>query len=424
MLELRSINISNDGKRVDYDYSLSNTISKYFSSQAFYVQYNIDISSVPKSILLIPLLTNILPISWFVGFDIFVDELDEDFLNSILKIKEEFKKLHPERIKKSKLHFQRKVKNTINGNEKALLFSGGVDTYASFLAHKKEKLSLITVWGADIPINDSKQWNYLMEYMNKQSIIKDNPKYFIKANLREFYTFEMELLVDIGWWGKVQHGLALLGIIAPLSKVKGIKEIIIASSYTDDIKISWGSLPQIDEQLTWSGVHILHDGYHMKRQDKVDFIVKQMHKDVVKTPIRVCYSELNQGLNCSKCEKCYRTIIGIILAGDDPNDYGFRVDEGIYDEILNKFEKSKYTKGTRYFWKELMEKANKTQVSFFNTKKEKLFFNKLADGTIDLMLKRKIEKSNALGLFLYKLRNRFPTFYNSLKKTYRLIKKT
>ena len=42
----------------------------------------------------------------------------------------------------------------------------------------------------------------------------------------------------------------------------------------------------------------------------------------VPVKLRVCW-ESRGGENCCHCEKCYRTILGLIAEGADPNDYGF-----------------------------------------------------------------------------------------------------
>ena len=81
------------------------------------------------------------------------------------------------------------------------------------------------------------------------------------------------LLPNLGWWGSVQHGLALNGVVAPLAQKKGYENIFIASSYTDNIKITWGSTPEIDNNISWASTRVIHDGYELKRQDKLSFIV-------------------------------------------------------------------------------------------------------------------------------------------------------
>lgn len=53
-----------DKNRVEYEYTASGLVKEYLNlAEKFFVEYSIDISDVPKSILVIPFLCNILPIS-------------------------------------------------------------------------------------------------------------------------------------------------------------------------------------------------------------------------------------------------------------------------------------------------------------------------------------------------------------------------
>lgn len=42
-----------------------------------------------------------------------------------------------------------------------LLFSGGVDSLASYIRHREKKPNLIMIWGADIPISQEGFWRKL-----------------------------------------------------------------------------------------------------------------------------------------------------------------------------------------------------------------------------------------------------------------------
>src|SRR5690606_23972480 len=61
----------------------------------FYSEYTIDISDTPRSILSIPFLSNIAPIAWVYDATIYIDEIDEDFLNSLDDVKEAFSLMYP-----------------------------------------------------------------------------------------------------------------------------------------------------------------------------------------------------------------------------------------------------------------------------------------------------------------------------------------
>lgn len=421
MLTLNKIKFTDNGRKVIYDYSVHDTIKKYFSKEhLLYAKYNVDVSQVPLSILIIPFLSNVLPISWFANFDIEVPELDDDFYNAVIKVKAEFQKQFSDYELLGNLHSQKLVSNHIEGNKTAMLFSGGVDAYATYIRTHEQTPDLITILGADIEIKDESQWKSFTSFIENESLLKENKKEYIETNVREFYTYQVELLLkDIGWWGKVQHGLSLIGSIAPISYLNSYKNIYIASSYTKEIDIAWGSTPQIDEKISWAGIQVHHDGYELKRQDKVDLITAFSKNTNTKFKLRVCFSELRNEFNCSNCEKCYRTILGIVLNGENPNNYGFKVDETLYKKMFEVLKMGNASKGMQYFWWELMEKAKDTESVFVFKDKdiEKIQLDSIRHGEIHNLLERKINNpTKFINKVKFIARNKFSAFYKLYKK--------
>ncbi len=422
MLKLKDINLEDNGKKILYDYSASESyIQKYFDfNKPYYTKYGIDVSDVPDSILVIPFLANMLPIAWFAGFDIEVDEVDEDFYNALKIVKIEFEKQFTDYQLKGDLIVKKTVKNTIKGNNSAMLFSGGVDAYATYIRIHDKTPDLVTILGADIEIKDELQWNEFTSFVENEKLLEKNKKLYIETNVRDFYTYQVELLLkDIGWWGKVQHGLSLIGSLAPISFTNSYTNIYIASSYTEQIDIAWGSTPYIDEKISWGKIKVHHDGYDLKRQDKVDLITEFSTNNSTNFKLRVCYSELRNSFNCSNCEKCYRTILGIILNGENPNNYGFNVNENVYFDIFKTLNIGGSSRGMQYFWWELMERAknSKTIFTFKNKELEKIQLDRIRNGEIHNLLEEKINKPKQ---FMNKLkfitRNRFSTIYKLYKK--------
>ena len=414
-LEITAIKFRDNGTKIEYQYTYDKAISKYFNTkELFFVSYNLDVSKTPNSIAIIPLLANLMPIAWFGGFDVCVEELDETFFGSLEKIKIEFQKLFVElKGVESNLKVKSIINNTNYETNAAMLFSGGVDAYATYFRHRKENLDLITIHGADIEINDMKQWDSVVSLNENERLLTNNKNHYIKSNLRTFYTYKVEfLLKERGWWGKVQHGLALNCLLAPLSTIYNYSKIYIASSYTDNIKISWGSTPEIDNLIKWSSVFVIHDGYELKRQEKVNLIIDSAKKLDEKIKLRVCYSELNKEVNCSKCEKCFRTIFGIILSNDNPNKYGFNVDESVYDSTLNMLENGFKTEGVQYFWWEINE-AISNSTDFYNFSNKEYEKNKMIalQKLLNLNFEIGVKKPSNLNKLKYKLINTFPKVF-------------
>lgn len=360
---------SNDGKTIQYDYSCSSSIRKYFKETPFYVSYDADISSVPVGILNVPFVSNLLPISWFVGFDIEVDELDQVFYEQVLKLKQQFAAYYPLiNTKKSNL-IVRKLSEPSNTDSKkrAMLFSAGADAYATLLRHYDEVPDLISIKGVDMALDDKVQWKGLLNN-NKTKAIQQNTIHYIESNLREFLALEINCLAEnFDWYGKVQHGLALTCLTAPLAYLNKYSLVYIASSF--DRKegsefINWGSVPEIDNLIKFNHTHIVHDGVELSRQEKINYIVDWAVLSKQDIQLRVCYSNKNQTLNCNQCSKCLMTIFAILNTNQDPNNFGFQVDLRIFDKLKTLLKAGFTNRIKLYFWKEVYLESQ--QVKRFN----------------------------------------------------------
>ena len=418
MLRISALKYSDSGKKLDYVYDYDDKISKFFNSkESFYCHYDIDVSKVPESIAIIPFLANILPIAWFAGFSIELNEIDEEFMLALDHIKTEFIKKHPSiDFYRTKIHAKRILKNNYPAKRSSMLFSGGVDAYATYFRHHQSPLDLITIHGADVEIEDTIQWERVLELNETEELLDTNRKHYIKSNLKTFYKPHVELLLPYpGWWGKVQHGLALNAIVAPLSVINGYRINYIASSYTEDIDIAWGSTPELDNNIKWGNTKIIHDGYELKREEKIGWIVNTAKNLSKPINIRVCYSLLNRSVNCSKCEKCYRTIIALILNNVNPNKYGFDIDIKIYNQVLTKLNNGFSSKGEEYFWWEILEKIE-LNTAFY------IFSDKAREVEKMIELHELIEENIITGLKVlprfYNIKFRIQTLLPSLFKIY------
>lgn len=425
MLKLEKILFTENGNKIEYQYTYSNAISKYFNKkEPFYVHYQINVSQVPKSIAIIPFLASIMPIAWFVGFDVYVDELDETFEKSLKELKEEFQIHFPEIKPLTKLHYSKLVKNTFDKENVALLFSGGLDAFESLTRNIDKNPYLISVHGADIEIQDQKRWTEFVKFNQEERIINKERVCYVQTNIRDFYTYEVDLLVGVGWWGKIQHGMALLSLIAPLSYIYGITTTMIGSSNTGEVSFGWGSTSETDEKVKWANQKVIHDGFEFRRTQKVENIIKFAQKTGEKVKLRVCYSELRDGYNCNQCPKCQRTMFSFLLEGVTPNDYGFQIPSNFYDLILNNFKADAVmTVGIKYEWKCLQEKAKIISKPFIitNEKEELAKFNTFVNINLDEIVNKnedKIQKQNQLKFILI---SKFPKLFKLYMKIRRKI---
>lgn len=143
------------------------------------------------------------------------------------------------------------------------------------------------------------------------------------------------ILKSITGGGGVSHGLTLLGLCAPVT-VERIGKVILASSYPQKIRKPNGSHYLAYTDLSWADINAVYDTNDLTRQGKIRYVLKtnpQYHKYV-----RCCLFS-NEGLpdlkDCGFCEKCLRTITGLILEGIDPNECNFNIKNNVFDYIKN-----------------------------------------------------------------------------------------
>lgn len=366
MLVLNNIGFGSGGTRIEYDYTCSADCSRFFTGRPpIFSEYSEDVSVVPYGIAVIPFLANMAPIAWFAGFDIQVKEVDSVFLEALEAIRTEMAKYHPQLSKDSKIVTQA-VKHDFTRNGSAMLFSGGVDAFATYFRHVSENPALFTIQGADIALSDKKQWDEVLHFNENEPILTSNPKHYVRTNLLDFYNYEVNsLLPNGGWWGKIQHGLALICATAPIAFIKGYSKIYIASTRSAHMEFDpWGSMPETDNLIAWTGTQAIHDAYELKRQEKVYVIADALRTLGRTTQIRVCYDDYKTSLNCSKCEKCVRTMFGLMISGANPNDFGFQANEQIYHRIEKLLERGFVTKGSQFFWREMLEELEKGRSVF------------------------------------------------------------
>jgi len=390
MLLLKDIILSEDGRRVDYYYEATGAAVRFFKDRpSFFIIYDRDVSACPRSILAIPFVTNFEPIGWFAGFDVHVPELDSSFASSRPGSREAFARMYSGKVKDFGVRPKQLVTNEIKGDKHLMLFSGGLDATASLLRHMQEPLVLVTVKGADITLDDYVQWEQCLRHISTTPISANYERSIIVSNLREFYADDVDAVLLFSWWGRVQHGHALLGLLAPLSAIVGAKLCYIASSY--NIPMSWGSTLEIDQKLTWDAVRCIHDAASLSRQQKAELVVLTAAKTNQGIQLRVCYSEVQRDGNCGHCEKCYRTILNIILSGADPRDFGLPMYEVTYANIFKLMKTIRPSRGLITFWQEISSAANTAlkQKKYFvlaDAEDEERFIKKIASGEINKAL--------------------------------------
>ena len=86
-IRIDDIRIEN-GTRVLFEYTVTGDWENCFTSQRVaFIDYFCDISSVPKAVLAVPFICNIIPAAWVCDAVIEADTVDADFLDHVEEIK-------------------------------------------------------------------------------------------------------------------------------------------------------------------------------------------------------------------------------------------------------------------------------------------------------------------------------------------------
>ena len=182
-------------------------------------------------------------------------------------------------------------------NRVGAFFSGGVDSFYTFLKHQNEITDLILVHGFDIQLENTSLRKRVSENINNVASSFGKNVIEIETNLRDF-------LNPFGWG--LGHGASLAAIghlLYPL-----FHRIYIPSTHTYANLFPWGSHPILDHLWSSEALEFLHDGCEATRVEKVAVLAK--HEIALQT-LRVCMASKSGSYNCGRCEKCLRTMINL-----------------------------------------------------------------------------------------------------------------
>ena len=327
MIKVLAVNVIGGGLRIGFEVSAE--LESYFTEERVQeIEYTEDISDVPESVLVIPFVCNVLPIAWLADATLEIPQLDKEFYEGIPGLLEGYKNMSPMLEFKGKVRVGQLVDNSYMASDKVgALFSGGVDAFATLIAHAEEKPRLVTLWGADVKLTDIEGWERVKRHAVDTCREFDLPApLLVRSNFRllvnEGTLGELVAASGDGWWHGYQHGIAMLGHAAPVAYLQRWKTLYIASSFTPDNKAICASDPTIDNKLHLVSTRVWHDQYECHRQQKVGHIVEHCRAVGKNAMLRVCWI-ISGGTNCCVCEKCQRTIFALLAEGEDPADYGF-----------------------------------------------------------------------------------------------------
>lgn len=319
------------------------------------------LTQVPETVLLIPFYLNVAPVIWVSGLTVTVDCMDTALFYSLIRLKKVLRSMYPTVEWNGEINVNRLVAIDFlaEKNNSILLFSGGLDSVATSYRHHDEKQTLVTVRGSDIALDDDLGWHNVQNATEDYAQHINADCFFIESNFYDFlnhaYLGNISKAIPL-WWAYVQHGMGLSGLMAIPSWFKGASNVYIASSHSYEFSDSpWGSVPKIDNEIAWFGLNVQHDCFDLTRQGKINLITDRVRRGSSAPYLRVCYSSRG-GKNCCVCEKCSRTMSGLLVSGFDYNNFGF-------DLLINEFathvdqafkgNKFIFSKSTVFMWTDI-----------------------------------------------------------------------
>lgn len=184
-------------------------------------------------------------------------------------------------------------------------FSGGIDGFFSLLRHRDTVTDLVSIAGFNTPMDDLANMRADLGPIARKFNTRHVP---IVTNIRYGnhpptpYSIE-ELMVGLA------HG-CFLAAIAHLMEAH-FDTYIIPATHSFSHLSPFGSHPLTDPLYSSSALRIVHDGAAFDRVERTRVVAGS--NDALSV-LHVCWQDFRTG-NCSKCEKCLRTMATLDLLG-------------------------------------------------------------------------------------------------------------
>jgi hypothetical protein len=362
-------------------------LERFFTAQPFRTSYDVPIEDVPEGILVIPVLAQVCPVAWANGADVYVTEVDATFARALERVKTTLCGMY-DFLEGGTLYARRTVHPEPEiSDESGLLFTGGVDSTCSYVRHREESPTLISIRGWTITSDrtDDENWRQLTDRVSEFAAERDLETAFVESNMLSFLDHPMLLAhykryVDGAWYSSVGHGLGLLGLCAPMAYARGMADLYVAATHWEGIDLEWGSRPDIDDHVRWAGTQCHHDCYELTRQERLDRIAEYVESDAPDLELQTCNRQMAG--NCGRCEKCYRTAVGLRLSGLEPTAHGYPFTDGEYDRVRAALENGRWVLGQdeKYMWADIRERTREVEPS---SPAERAFFEWLQRVDLD-----------------------------------------
>jgi hypothetical protein len=181
----------------------------------------------------------------------------------------------------------------------ACFFSGGVDSFYTVLKRQAEIDVLIHL---DNPWADEKGRARLNGKIKEAAHRLGKELILVKSNFRGF------LDTYTGW--DYSHGAAMIVLALLLSPY--LSRVLFASGLTYANVQPFGSHPLLDPLWSTEDLEVIHDGDEANRLQKIKSMAGN---EIMLNSLRVCWTNIENELNCGLCKKCLTTMVCMRTAG-------------------------------------------------------------------------------------------------------------
>jgi hypothetical protein len=234
------------------------------------------------------------------------------------------------------------VPDAVNSGASATFFSGGVDSFYTFLTHRDDArplTHLLLVNGFDIDPSNPALWNATTAHIRDIAAEAGATPVEIETNVRS-------LTDPILSWVYCFGGCMAA---AALCLRRGLASVCIPSSLDTAHLLPVGSHPDIDQLWSTEALTFRHDGAEVTRFGKVD-------REIAKSPLalkhlRVCIVNAKGAYNCGRCLKCIITMVNLYAAGalDRSGSFPNTIDAGTVGGLKCQ------ARSTTILWQENLE---------------------------------------------------------------------
>lgn len=198
------------------------------------------------------------------------------------------------------------------GSDTGLMFTCGADSFHSLLTHEKTVDSLIFVVGYDVSLEDTRRARIVESHVRRVAAEYSRQALIVSSNLRQHPCFR-----EVTWIRTFIAGLAAVGHVLSGS----LNTLLVSTSHNEPNPPPCGSHPRTDPLWGSGNLRIEYLSPASKRLERLLAIA---NSPIVQRYLRVCWKNVGDDLNCSKCEKCLRTMVGLEIAGTISRCQSFR----------------------------------------------------------------------------------------------------